>query len=92
MKGDRILYALGYAGHGVGPSRLVGKIVRDMLLTDGTELTELPFAAKKPVPMPPGKILRRLMLDTSHRVLIGVDEHPERADRGLARLALKILR
>jgi hypothetical protein len=60
-------------------------------LTDGTELTALPFAAKKPVPMPPGKVLRRLMLDTSHRVLIGVDEHPERADRGLGKLALKIL-
>ena len=41
--------------------------------------------------MPPGNVLRRLMLDTSHRVLIGVDEHPERADRGLAKLALKIL-
>ncbi len=91
MKGDRILYALGYAGHGVGPSRLVGKVVRDMLLTDGTELTALPFAAKKPVPMPPGKILRRMMLDTSHRVLIGVDEHPERAEHGLGKLALKIL-
>jgi glycine/D-amino acid oxidase-like deaminating enzyme len=91
MKGERILYALGYAGHGVGPSRLVGKIVRDMLLTDGTDLTALPFAAKKPVPMPPGKILRKLMLDTSHRVLIGVDEHPERAERGLGKLALKIL-
>jgi glycine/D-amino acid oxidase-like deaminating enzyme len=91
MKGERILYALGYAGHGVGPSRLVGKIVRDMLLTEGTELTALPFAAKRPVPMPPGNILRRLMLDTSHKVLIGVDEHPERADRGLAKLALKIL-
>ena len=91
MKGERILYALGYAGHGVGPSRLVGKIVRDMLLGDGTELTALPFAAKKPVPMPPGRILRRAMLDTAHRVLIGVDEHPERAERGLGRLALKIL-
>ena len=91
MKGERILYALGYAGHGVGPSRLVGKIVRDMLLTDGTDLTALPFAAKKPVPMPPGKILRKLMLDTSHRVLIGVDEHPERAERRLGKLALKIL-
>lgn len=91
LKGERILYALGYAGHGVGPSRLVGKIVRDMLLTSGTDLTALPFVAKRPVPMPPGKVLRRLMLDTSHRVLIGVDEHPERADRGLAKLALKIL-
>ncbi|MGO8870656.1 MAG: NAD(P)/FAD-dependent oxidoreductase [Acidimicrobiales bacterium] len=91
LKGERILYALGYGGHGVGPSRLVGKIVRDMLLTSGTDLTSLPFVAKQPVPMPPGKVLRRLMLDTSHRVLIGVDEHPERAERGLAKLALKIL-
>lgn len=91
MKGERILYALGYAGHGVGPSRLVGKIVRDMLLTDGTELTELPFVAKRPVPMPPGNLLRHLMLDTAHKVLIGVDEHPERAETGLGKLALKIL-
>lgn len=91
MKGERILYALGYAGHGVGPSRLVGKIVGDMLLGAGGELTNLPFVAKRPVPLPPGRTLRRLMLDTSHRVLIGVDENPERAERGLARLALKIL-
>ena len=91
LKGDRILYALGYAGHGVGPSRLVGQIVRDMLLTEGTDLTALPFVAKKPVPLPPGKVLRKLMLDTSHKVLIGVDEHPDRADQGLAKLALKIL-
>ncbi|MEZ5170539.1 MAG: FAD-binding oxidoreductase [Acidimicrobiia bacterium] len=91
LRGERILYALGYAGHGVGPSRLVGTIVRDMLLTDGTDLTALPFVAKKPVPLPPGRVLRRLMLDTSHRVLIGVDEHPERAEQPLGRLALKIL-
>jgi glycine/D-amino acid oxidase-like deaminating enzyme len=91
LEDERILYALGYAGHGVGPSRLVGKIVRDMLLTEGTDLTALPFAAKRPVPLPPGKVLRKLMLDTSHKVLIGVDEHPERADKGLGKLALKIL-
>ena len=91
LKGGRILYALGYAGHGVGPSRLIGKIVRDMLLTSGTELTELPFVAKRPVPMPPGNVLRQLMLDTAHRVLIGIDEHPERADSGLGKLALKVL-
>jgi hypothetical protein len=36
-------------------------------------------------------VLRRLMLDTSHRVLIGVDEHSDRAERGLGRLALKVL-
>jgi len=91
LKGERILYALGYAGHGVGPSRLVGKIVRDMLLTNGTELTALPFVSKRPVSLPPGRALRRLLLDTSHRVLIGVDEHPERAERRLAKIALKIL-
>jgi glycine/D-amino acid oxidase-like deaminating enzyme len=91
LKGERVLYALGYAGHGVGPSRLVGKIVRDMMLGGTSDLTSLPFVSKRPVPLPPGAPLRRLMLDTSHKVLIGVDEHPERAERGLARLALKIL-
>lgn len=88
---DRILYALGYAGHGVGPSRLIGKIVRDMVLGGGTDLCELPFVRKRPVPLPPGRTLRRLLLDTSERVLLGVDEHPERADTGLGKLALKIL-
>lgn len=91
LHGERVLYALGYAGHGVGPSRLVGKIVRDMLLSRGTELTNLPFVVRRPVPLPPGRTLRRLMLDGSHRVLLGVDEHPERAARGLGMLALKIL-
>jgi glycine/D-amino acid oxidase-like deaminating enzyme len=91
MKGERILYALGYAGHGVGPSRLAGKIVRDLILTEGTDLTALPFTTKRPVPLPPGRALRKLMLDTSHKVLIGIDEHPERANKGLGRIALKVL-
>ena len=84
-------HALGYAGHGLGPSRLVGKIVCDMLLTRGTDLTALPFVSKRPVSLPPGRALCRLLLETSHRVLIGVDEHPERAERSLAKIALRIL-
>jgi len=69
-------HALSYAGHGVGPSRLVGKIVCDMLLTRGTDLTALPFVSKRPVSLPPGRALCRLTLDTSHLVLDAIDEHP----------------
>ncbi|KAB2380488.1 NAD(P)/FAD-dependent oxidoreductase [Actinomadura montaniterrae] len=86
-RGRRVVYALGYAGHGVGPSHLTAKIARDLLLDRGSELLDLPMAAKRPVPLPPGP-LRGLVLNGSQRVL-------QRADDGdggpLTGLALRFL-
>ena len=89
---QRIAYALGYAGHGVGPSQLVGKIVRDLLLGERSELLELPMVTKRPVPLPPGP-LRGPALGVTKRlqqVLQRADD--EGSDRGaLVRLALRVL-
>jgi hypothetical protein len=70
-------HALGNAGHGVGPSRLVGKIVCDVLLTRETDLTALPFVSERSVPCPVGRALCHLL--------------SVRAERGLAKIALRIL-
>jgi glycine/D-amino acid oxidase-like deaminating enzyme len=90
LGGGRLLSALGYAGHGVGPSHLVGRVAAEQLLNQPTELSELPFTTKRPVPLPPGP-LRRLVLETSQRVLLRLDDTGGAAESVLARLALRIL-
>ncbi|MWA02549.1 FAD-dependent oxidoreductase [Actinomadura sp. LD22] len=86
-RGGRVVYALGYAGHGVGPSHLTAKIARDLLLDRDSGLLDLPMAAERPVPLPPGP-LRALVLNGSQRVLQRADD----GDRGpLTGLALRFL-
>ena len=91
-KSERIAYALGYAGHGVGPSHLAAKIVRDMLLGAKSELLDLPMVSSRPVPLPPGP-LRPLALGMTRRLqkeLQRADD--EGSDRGaLVRLGLRVL-
>jgi glycine/D-amino acid oxidase-like deaminating enzyme len=88
LSGERILAALGYAGHGVGPSHLVGKIVRELMLGERSELSELPMVTKRPIPLPP-EPLRRLVLDGMQRILIRMDDSGQ-VD-ALARLVLPLL-
>ncbi|MHB8319556.1 MAG: NAD(P)/FAD-dependent oxidoreductase [Acidimicrobiales bacterium] len=85
----RIAYAVGYAGHGVGPSHLAAKILKDMLLGRDSELLTLPMVTKKPTALPPGPT-RRFFLDSTQRLLqkgddIGTDAGP------LLKLTLKAL-
>jgi glycine/D-amino acid oxidase-like deaminating enzyme len=85
---ERLFYALGYAGHGVGPSHLMGKIARDFLLDRKTAERELPMATKKPQWLPPG-FLRAAVLGTALRALQRADDT---AGKGaLSRLALRFL-
>ncbi len=86
-RSERICYALGYAGHGVGQSHLVAKIVRDLLLGARSELLELPMVCKRPVPLPP-EPLRRWVLSGGQRYLQRADDG---ATSAVARLALKVL-
>ena len=88
-RSQRLAYALGYAGHGVGPSHLVGRIVRDLLLGSGSDLLDLPMVSKRPVPLPPGP-LRGGMLGLAERVLQRADDQGSDASP-LVRLALRIL-
>lgn len=86
----RIAYGLGYAGHGVGPSFLVGRAIRDLMLNWSTELLELPIFTKKPVPLPPGNSLRAFFLDTSQHILQRADDEGVDTDP-LVRAVLKVL-
>jgi glycine/D-amino acid oxidase-like deaminating enzyme len=74
----RIAYALGYSGHGVGPSALLGRIAADLLLERHTERLRLPFTTRRPMTLPP-EPLRAPLLDTAQRILQAAD------DRGGAR-------
>jgi glycine/D-amino acid oxidase-like deaminating enzyme len=88
-RGERIIYSVGYAGHGVGPSHLAAKIVSDLLLNRQTDLLDLPMVTKRPIPLPPGP-LRWVFLGGSQRVLQRVDD--QGSETGLpAKIALKVL-
>jgi glycine/D-amino acid oxidase-like deaminating enzyme len=87
--GQRVAYALGYAGHGVGQSHLIARIARDMLLSRRSDLLDLPIVTKRPVPLPPGP-LRSALLGLAQRTLLRADDRG--ADSGpLTRLALRAL-
>jgi len=90
LRGGRLLYALGYAGHGVGPSYLAGKMVRDLMLDQKTALTELPMVTLKPRALPPGP-LKAAIINTGQRLLMKVDDTGGQGGGLLAKLALKFL-
>lgn len=88
-RSERIAHAIGYAGHGVGPSHLVGQLARDLLLGGRSELLELPMVTERPVRLPNGP-LRALILDGAQRVLQRADDAGSDAGPG-TRLALRFL-
>ena len=51
-----ILYALGYTGHGIGSTRVAGKILAHMALAKPSELLNLSMVRRKPFPYPPEPI------------------------------------
>ena len=75
----RLAYALGYSGHGVGPSALVARVAADLLLERDTELLSLPFVTRRPMMLPPGPI-RWPLLSAAQRVLQAADD--QRGPRG----------
>lgn len=72
MEGGQVIYALGYTGHGIGTTRLAGKILAHMALARNTELTQLKMVQKKPFPYPP-EPLRSLAVKAVTRSLQNVD-------------------
>ncbi len=50
---DRVAYALGYTGLGVGATRFGADVMLDLLGGTRTELTELEMVRRKPLPFPP---------------------------------------
>lgn len=69
----RVAYALGYSGHGVGPSALVARVAADLLTERDSALLRLPFVTRRPMPMPPGP-LRWPLLGGAQRVLQAADD------------------
>ena len=90
LKGERLMYALGYSGHGVGPSQLAAKIVRDLMLDRKTELLELPMLSLRPTPLPP-EPLKGMMIGLGQRVLMKADDTGGKGGGPVGKIALKIL-
>jgi len=53
---ERIAYALGYTGHGVGQTKLAASAAADLLLTRDSPLLDLPLVTKAPMPVGPGPL------------------------------------
>ncbi len=53
LAGGKILYGLGYTGHGIGSTRVAGKILAHLALKLPSELLELKMVREKPFPYPP---------------------------------------
>ena len=53
LQGGRVVYGLGYTGHGVGSTRIAGKILAHLALERPHELLDLAIVRKKPFPYPP---------------------------------------
>lgn len=53
LHGGRLLYALGYTGHGVGTTRIAGKLLAHLALERRSELADLALARRAPFPYPP---------------------------------------
>lgn len=48
-----IYYAYGYSGHGVGPSVVVAKALRDLVLGRDSQYVEMPFVNQRESRVPP---------------------------------------
>jgi glycine/D-amino acid oxidase-like deaminating enzyme len=69
---DRVGYALGFTGLGVGATRFAGDVVLDLLAGQDTPRTRLEMVRKKPVPFPP-EPLRWAGIEATRRSLAHAD-------------------
>ena len=72
MHRGRTFYALGYTGHGIGTTRLAGKILAHMALSQPSDLLQLKMVCSQPFPYPP-EPLRGLAVNAVTRSLQKVD-------------------
>ena len=68
----RTAYGLGYTGHGVGSTRVAGRILAHLALEKGSPLLDLTMVRKKPFPYPP-EPLRRMAVSAVTNSLRRVD-------------------
>ena len=53
LERGRVHYGLGYTGHGIGSTRIAGKILAHQTLSRPSELRNLKLVTQKPFPYPP---------------------------------------
>ncbi|HTO87791.1 MAG TPA: FAD-binding oxidoreductase [Thermoanaerobaculia bacterium] len=70
--GGRLLYGLGYTGHGLGSTRLAGRILAHLALARKSPLLELSMVRRPPFPFPPEPV-RRAAVRAVTRALRRVD-------------------
>ena len=87
--GGRATYGLGYTGHGLGTTRLAGRILAHRALGRPSELLELQLVRKRPFPYPP-EPLRSWAVAAVTRALRKVDAggEPGLMLRALERMGL----
>ena len=73
MKKGKIIYGLGYSGHGIGSTRLGGKVLAHMALAKPNDLLNLQMVKYKPFPCPP-EPLRRLSVRAVTKSLQNMDQ------------------
>ncbi|MBX9689048.1 MAG: FAD-binding oxidoreductase [Candidatus Obscuribacterales bacterium] len=73
LEGGKVIYALGYTGHGIGTTRIAGKILAHMACSKETDLLSLSMVRKKPFPYPP-EPLRSLSVNMVTNSLRQVDK------------------
>lgn len=85
----RVAYGLGYTGHGIGSTRLAGKILALLTLERRSPLLDLSLVRRPPFPYPP-EPLRRLAVAAVTRSLRRVDagKKPGLMLRALDRLGI----
>jgi glycine/D-amino acid oxidase-like deaminating enzyme len=72
LSGGKVIYALGYTGHGIGTTRVAGKVLAHMALAKQNELLKLKMVNNKPFPYPPEPI-RSVAVNVITRSLQKVD-------------------
>jgi glycine/D-amino acid oxidase-like deaminating enzyme len=87
--GGRVRYGLGYTGHGLGTTRLAGRILAHLALDRPSELLELSLVRKQPFPYPP-EPFRSWSVQAVTRALRKVDrgERPSLMLRMLERMGI----
>jgi glycine/D-amino acid oxidase-like deaminating enzyme len=87
--GGRVCYGLGYTGHGLGTTRLAGRILAHLALDRPSDLLDLSMVRKQPFPYPP-EPLRAWSVAAVTRALRRVDagERPNLLLRALARMGI----
>ena len=82
---QRVAYALGYTGLGVGASRFGAQVMLDLLDGADTERTRTPLVRTRPLPFPP-EPLAFLGIEATRRSLAHADAHEGRRNRWLRTL------